>query len=94
MGEMPIANYTIQIIGADLIGPLPEARHSHGYALTIIDNCSGWAEAFPVKDKTNVSVFGKHSPMASSVGMVYLKYLLLTMAGNSWLTSLTVIYTR
>ena len=56
MGEMPIANYPMQIIAAHLIGPLPETQHGHRYALTIIDHCSGCAEAFPIKDKTNLSV--------------------------------------
>ena len=56
-GEMPIASYPMQIVGADLIGPLVETPSGNRYALTIIDHCSGWAEAFPLRDKTNQSVW-------------------------------------
>ena len=56
MGNMPLANYPMQIIGADLIGPLPESRNGSRYMLTIIDHNSGWGEAYPLKDKTNRSM--------------------------------------
>ena len=57
MGEMPTANYPMQIVGADLIGPLPESLKGNKYALVMVDHCTGWAEAFPLKDKTNKSVW-------------------------------------
>ena len=57
MGDMPIASYPIQIIGADLIGPLVESPTGNRYILTIIDFCTGWAEAFPLPNKTNESVW-------------------------------------
>ena len=57
MGDMPIPAYPMQIVGADLIGPLPESTKHNKYALTIIDHLSGWAEAFALPDKTNQSVW-------------------------------------
>jgi transposase InsO family protein len=57
MGEMPPATYPMQIVSADLIGPLPESPSGSRYALTIVDHCTGWAEALPLKDKTNRSVW-------------------------------------
>ena len=47
----------MQIVGADLIGPLAETPIGNRYALTIIDHCSGWVEAFPLHNKTNQSVW-------------------------------------
>ena len=57
MGEMPLAAYPKQIVGADLIGPFVSSLNGNKYVLTIIDHCTGWAEAFPLKDKTNASVW-------------------------------------
>ena len=57
MGDMPLANYPMQIVGADLIGPFIVSPEGHRYILTIIDHCTGWAEAIPLKDKTNASVW-------------------------------------
>ena len=56
-GEMPLANYPMQIISMDLIGPLTESLAGNKYALTVIDHCSGWAEAYPLPDKTNKCVW-------------------------------------
>ena len=57
MGEMPLASYPMQIVGADLIGPLPQSSKGNRYILTMIDHCSGWAEAYPLPDKTSKSVW-------------------------------------
>ena len=57
MGTMPIANYPMQIIGMDLIGPFVTSPGGNKYVLTIIDHCTGWAEAYPIPDKTNRSVW-------------------------------------
>ena len=56
MGEMPVADYPMQIIGMDLIGPFVASPSGNRYVFTLIDHCTGWAEAFPLKDKTNKSV--------------------------------------
>jgi transposase InsO family protein len=56
MGEMPIATYPNQVIGMDLI-ELPRSPEGLKYALTIIDHCSGWAEVYPLPNKTNESVW-------------------------------------
>ena len=57
MGEMPLASYPLQIVGADLIGPLSQSSKGSRYILTMIDHCSGWAEAYPLPDKTSKSVW-------------------------------------
>ena len=57
MGEMPLTNYPMQIVGADLIGPFVNSTKDNRYALTIIDHCTLWAEAYPLKDKRNESVW-------------------------------------
>ena len=58
MNEMPLAVSPFQIIGADLIA-MPESLQSNKYALTIICHCTGWAEVYPLKDKTCQSVWDK-----------------------------------
>ena len=57
MGEMPYANYHNQIISMDLIGPFVTSPQGCKYVLTIIDHCTLWAEAYPLPDKTNHSVW-------------------------------------
>ena len=57
MDEMPLASYPMQIVGADLIGPLPKSSKGSRYILTMIDHCSGWAEAYPLPDTTSKSVW-------------------------------------
>ena len=58
-GDMPIAVrvYPMQIVSMDLIGPLVESLTGNRYTLTINNHCSGWAEAYPLPDKTNKSVW-------------------------------------
>ena len=57
VGDSPIASYPVQIISMDLIGPLVESPNGSRYILTIIDFCTGWAEAFPLPNKTNECVW-------------------------------------
>ena len=57
MGEMPYANAHNQIISMDLIGPFVRSPQGCKYVLTIIDHCTLWAEAYPIPDKTNHSVW-------------------------------------
>ena len=59
MGEMPIATAPIQIIAADLIGPLPTTPSGNQYILTMIDHCTGWAEAYPIASKTSQAVWNR-----------------------------------
>ena len=59
MGEMPIATAPMQIVAADLIGPLVKSPHDNQYILTIIDHCTGWAEAYPIPAKTSYQVWRK-----------------------------------
>ena len=55
-GEMPIANYPFEIIGIDLIGPFVKSEQGNKYILTVIDHCTGWAEAYPIPDKRCVTI--------------------------------------
>ena len=57
MGEMPLAAYPMQIVGADLISPIVPSYNGNRYVLTLIDHRTGWAGAFPLNDKTNASVW-------------------------------------
>ena len=60
MGEMPVATYPMQILGCDLIGPLPPStKAGNRYILLAIDHCSGWIEAYPIPNKSNVEVYDK-----------------------------------
>ncbi len=60
MGEMPLAAYPFQICSADLVGPLPASNpHNNRYILNILCHSSGYAECFPIPDKTNKSVWDK-----------------------------------
>jgi transposase InsO family protein len=57
MGEMPIATQPVQIVAADLIGPLVKSDNGNVYILTMIDHCTGWAEAYPIPSKTSEAVW-------------------------------------
>ena len=59
MGENPLPSTPMEEISADLIGPLTESVNGNRYALTVICLCSGWCEVYPIKDKTNQSVWTK-----------------------------------
>ena len=56
MGEIPLANFQMQIVGADLVGPFWESPAGNKDILNLICHCTGWAEAIPIRDKTNKSV--------------------------------------
>ena len=47
----------MQLIAADLVGPLVKTPHNNQYILTVMDHCSGWAEAFPIPNKTSYCVW-------------------------------------
>ena len=59
MGENPLPSTPMQVISADLIGPLAESVNGNRYALTVMCLCSGWCEVYPIKDKRNQSVWTK-----------------------------------
>ena len=58
MGEMPTAECPGQYVSLDLIGPMvPSAANSNRYILVCLDHYSGWAEAYPLRQKTNEAVW-------------------------------------
>ena len=57
IGTMPLASYPHQIIGCDLVGPFVTSSAGNKYILCIICHATGWAEAYPLPDKTNNSVW-------------------------------------
>ena len=59
MGEMPYAAYPGAIARIDLIGPFLPSPDGCNYILTCIDHGSGWAEAYPIKGKSNKQVWDK-----------------------------------
>ena len=56
MSDMPLPAYPMQVVGMDLIGPFVPSNQGNRYALTVVDHLSGWAEAFPIKDKSSLAV--------------------------------------
>jgi hypothetical protein len=57
MGEMPIARFPSELVACDLIGPLIKSPDGNQYILTIVDHCTGWAEAYAIADKTSKAVW-------------------------------------
>ena len=56
MGDMPLPASPIQVVAMDLIGPFVASTNNNKYVLTIVDHCTGWAEAYPIPDKRNSTV--------------------------------------
>ena len=56
MGDMPLPASPIQVVAMDLIGPFVASLNNNRYILTIVDHCTGWAEAYPIPDKRNTTV--------------------------------------
>ena len=51
MGDMPLPASPMQVVAFYLIGPFVASSKNNKYVLTVIDHCSGWAEAYPIPDK-------------------------------------------
>ena len=56
-GVMPVANYSMQIVGMDLFGPIRTSASGNRYGMLLIDHCSGWIELYPIKDKSNDTIW-------------------------------------
>ena len=56
MSEMPLPMNCMQVVGVDLIGPFLTSEQGNRYVVTIIDHLSGWAEAFPIPNKSSLAV--------------------------------------
>ena len=48
---MPTATYPNEIVGIDTVGPLTMGEGGNRYLITLIDHATGWAEAYPAKDR-------------------------------------------
>ena len=57
MGEKPLPVSPLQMVSLDLLGPFVPSKTGNKYILTIICHATAWAEAFPLPDKTNESVW-------------------------------------
>ena len=57
MGTMPTPVSPMQMVSMDLIGPFVTSTLGNQYILTVICHCSGWAEAYPIPNKSNDSVW-------------------------------------
>ncbi len=53
---IPVSPEVWKLIGMDLIGPLKLTPSGNQYILTMTCYFSKWVEAFPLKDKTALSV--------------------------------------
>ena len=56
MGEGPLPALPDQVIALDLVGPFAYDEYRRQFAMTILDHCSGWVEAYPLRNKTNKEV--------------------------------------
>ena len=56
MGDMPLPASPMQVVAMDLIGPFVTSSGNNKYVLTVVDHCTGWAEAYPIPDKRNITV--------------------------------------
>ena len=45
-----------EMLGVDLIGPLQETKNGNKYIFTATDYYTKWVEAFPIQNKSAVSV--------------------------------------
>ena len=57
MGTMPLPASPMQVVAMDLIGPFVASTHNNKYLMTLIDHCTGWAEAYPIPDKRNETIW-------------------------------------
>ena len=56
MGYMPLPATPMQVVSIDLVGPFVASTRNNKYLFTIMDYCSGWAEAYPIPDKQSETV--------------------------------------
>ena len=50
-GRMPIPSVPGEVLGIDMIGPMPMSPQGNKHAIVIIDHCSGWAEVLLISDR-------------------------------------------
>ena len=53
---MLTATYPNDIVGLDTVGPLTLGEDGNQYLITLIDYATGWAEAYPARDRNAESV--------------------------------------
>ena len=83
---MPIPPRPLHTWGLDLTGPFEAAIGTKNkYLLTCIDHFTGWAEAIPIRDKTNKSVW--EAFMSQIVARYGLPEVIITDQGGEFTAS-------
>ena len=54
--RMPVPTAPHLLWACDLVGQLPMSKKGHRYLLTVIDHCTGWIEAIPLKSKAAIEI--------------------------------------
>ena len=57
--ESVIATYPTEVVGVDLVGPMPRSMQGNEYLLTVVDWYSNWVEAYPIPNKEAETVVKK-----------------------------------
>ena len=50
------AGTTLERVGIDIMGPLPETRHGNRFILVVMDYWTKWVEAYPIPNHTAATV--------------------------------------
>jgi len=92
-GRMPIPPRPLHTWGLDLIGPFSPAQGTgNRYVLTAIDHYTGWAEAVPIRDKTNEAVWDAF--MSRIVAQYGLPEVLITDQGKEFAATEFISFMR
>ena len=66
---MPIPPRPLHTFGVDIVGPFTKSKQGNKYLLTFVDHLTGWGEAYPIKNKSNESVWEKFNIFISQYGI-------------------------
>ena len=69
MGKLPLIGVPFSVVCVDIVGPLTPPSDGHRYILTIIDQCTRFPEAIPLKDIETATVAEALMSTFSRVGL-------------------------